>query len=113
MTKGIPIDETVAVKPKAHSLVILNNKEIKRAKNVNKSVVGNIRHKEYAYSLLGNKKIRQNMERKSKLHQIGTYDTNKISLSCFDDKRYILHDGVESLAYFHKDVVVYFSDNLS
>ena len=53
------------------------------------------------------------MERKSKLHQIGTYDINKISLSCFDDKRYILHDGVESLAYFHKDVVVYFSDNLS
>ena len=45
MTKGIPIDETVAVKPKVHSLVILNNKEIKRAKNVNKSVVGNIRHK--------------------------------------------------------------------
>ena len=53
------------------------------------------------------------MERKSKLHQIGTYDINKISLSCSDDKRYILHDGVASLAYFHKDVVVYFSDNLS
>ena len=24
------------------------------------------------------------------LHEIGTYDINKISLSCFDDKRYIL-----------------------
>lgn len=49
MTKGIPIDETVALKPKVLSLLILNNKEIKRAKNFNKSVVGNIRHKEYAY----------------------------------------------------------------
>ena len=25
-------------------------------------------------------------------------------LSCFDDIRYILDDGINSLAYFHKDV---------
>ena len=40
----------------------------------------------------------------SKLHRIGTYDVCKISLSCSDDKRYILGDGINSLAYFHKDV---------
>ena len=40
----------------------------------------------------------------SNLHQIGTYDMKKISLSCFDDKRYILDDGISTLAYFHKDV---------
>ena len=40
----------------------------------------------------------------SKLRRIGTYDICKISLSCFDDKRYILDDGVNSLAYFHKDI---------
>ena len=28
----------------------------------------------------------------------------KFLLSCFDDKRYILNDGINSLAYFHKDV---------
>ena len=43
----------------------------------------------------------------SELHRIGTYDVCKISLfffCCFfDDKRYILDDGVNSLAYFHKD----------
>ena len=38
-----------------------------------------------------------------KLHIIGTYDVCKISLSCFDDKRYILDNGINSLAYFHKD----------
>ena len=27
----------------------------------------------------------------------------KISLSCFDDKRFVLDDGVHTLAYFHKD----------
>ena len=40
----------------------------------------------------------------SKLHQIGTYDVCKISLSCFDDKRYVLDDGVNTLAYFHEDI---------
>ena len=32
-----------------------------------------------------------------KLHKIGTYDVCKISLSCFDDKRHILDDGINSL----------------
>ena len=27
-----------------------------------------------------------------------------MSLSCFDDKRYILNDGTKILAYFHKDL---------
>ena len=40
----------------------------------------------------------------SRLHRIGTYDACKISLSCFNDKRYILNDGVNSLAYLHKDI---------
>ena len=34
---------------------------------------------------------------------IGNYDVCKICLSCFVDKRYILDDGINSLAYFHKD----------
>ena len=37
-----------------------------------------------------------------KLHKTGTSDVCKISLSCFDDKRYVLDDGVNSLSYFHK-----------
>ena len=40
----------------------------------------------------------------SKLHKIGTYDVSKISKSCFDDKRYILNDDINTLAYFHKDI---------
>ena len=37
----------------------------------------------------------------SKLHR--TYDVTQIYLSCFNDKRYILDTGINSLAYFHKD----------
>ena len=36
-------------------------------------------------------------------HKIGTYEIDKKSLPCFDDKRYALDDGVNTLAYFHKD----------
>ena len=39
----------------------------------------------------------------AKKHKIGTYEIDKISLSCFDDDRYVLDDGVNTLAYFHKD----------
>ena len=52
--------------------------------------------------------IRNNMKRiQSKLHRTGTFDVCKISLSCFDDKKYILYDGVNSLAYFHNIDKIY------
>ena len=38
----------------------------------------------------------------SKLHRIGTFCN--ISLSCFDDKRYVLDDGVSTVAYFQRDI---------
>ena len=34
----------------------------------------------------------------SKYHKIGTYEINKISLSCFDDKIYIQNNGYNGLA---------------
>ena len=49
--------------------------------------------------------IRYKIKRiQSKLHKIETCNVCKISWSCFDDKKYILDDGLNSLAYFHKDV---------
>ena len=39
----------------------------------------------------------------SELHIICTYDACENSFSCFDDKRYILDDGINTVAYFHKD----------
>ena len=40
-----------------------------------------------------------------KRHKLGTYEIDKISLSCFDNKRYVLDDGNYALSYFHKDSV--------
>ena len=39
----------------------------------------------------------------AKKHKIGTYEILKILLSCSDNKRFVLDDGVHILAYFHKD----------
>ena len=39
-----------------------------------------------------------------KFYRIGNCDVCKISLSCFDDRKYILNVGINSLVYFHKDV---------
>ena len=39
----------------------------------------------------------------SEKHKIRTYEVNKISLSCFDHKRFVLDDGIHTFAYFHKD----------
>ena len=41
----------------------------------------------------------------AKKHKIETYEINKISLSCFDNERQVLDDGIHTLAYFHKDSV--------
>ena len=49
--------------------------------------------------------LRHTMRRiESNNHNLGTYETNIRSLSCFDDKRYILKNGINTLAYGDKDI---------
>ena len=99
--KGKIIREFVGLKSKLYSLISVDNEELTKAKGVNKK----IRHKEFVDVLFNKKVIRHNMKRiQSKLRKIGTYDSCKISLSCLVDKRYVLDNGVNILAYFHKDI---------
>ena len=39
-----------------------------------------------------------------KKQKMGTYEINKISLSVFDDKRFVLNDDIHTLAYFDKEI---------
>ena len=41
----------------------------------------------------------------SKKHKLGTYEIDKISLSCFDDKRFVLDDEIHSVFIFIKIVL--------
>ena len=62
--------------------------------------------KKFKDVLFNKKTIRHKMESiQSKKDKLATYKIDKISLSCFDDKRYVLNDGIWTLAYFHKDSV--------
>ena len=56
-------------------------------------------------TLFNKKIIRHKMRRiQGKKHKMGTYEINKISLSVFDDKRFVLNNGIHVLAYFHKNI---------
>ena len=97
-TRGVAIEEFVQLKPKMYSFLV-DNSEPKKVKGVNKNVAATISHNEYKDVLLTNTCIRQSMNRiQSKDHRIGTYEINKISLSCFDDKTYIQNNGCNGLA---------------
>ena len=39
-----------------------------------------------------------------KKHKTGTYEINKISLCVFDNKRFVLNDGIHTFSFFHKDL---------
>ena len=98
---GVEIDEFAGLKSKMYLLLAKNGLEVNKAKGVNLK----LRHKKYFMVLFNKKVVRHKMKRiLSEKHRMGTYEINKISLSCFDDKRYILDDGINSLAYFHKDI---------
>lgn len=75
----------------------------KTAKGIKKNIIkNNISHEKYKDVLLNKKQLRHSMKAiRSDKHQLGNYEVNKVSLSCYDDKRYVLADGITSYAYCH------------
>ena len=83
-----------------YSIRKVNGSESSTAKGVNIATEFN----EFKNVLFNKNIIRHKMKRtQAKKHKIWTYEIDKISLSCFDDKRFVLDDEVHTLAYFHKD----------
>ena len=84
-----------------HSMKNIDGKESNMAKRVNIATEFN----EFRDTLFNKKVLTHKMRRiQSKKHKLGTYEINKISLSYFDDKRFVLNNGIHTLAYFHKDL---------
>ena len=99
---GIIVETFVGLKSKMYSMNKTDGKECNAAKGVSIATEFNT-----FKNVLFNKKISRHKVRRiqSKRHKLGTYEIDKISLSCFDDKRYVLDNGIYTLAYFHKDSV--------
>ena len=100
---GIPITEFVGLRSKMYSYVKDNQKVGKTAKGIKKNIIkNNIKHEDYKNVLNNNKQIHHTMKTiRSINHQLGSYELNKVSLSCFDDKQYIANDGINSFSYGH------------
>ena len=99
---GIIVNEFVELKSKMYSMKKIDGKECNTAKGVSITTEFN----KFKDILFGKKNIRHKMKRNhSRKHKLGTYEIDKISLSCFDDERYVLDNGIYMLAYFHKDSV--------
>ena len=104
MSEGKIIDGFVGLKSKMYSIKTIDGKESDTAKGVNIAFEFN----EFKDALFSKKVVRHKRERiQSKKHKLGTYEINKMSLSCFDDKRFVLNDGIHTLAYLHKDIDSY------
>ena len=96
---GVIVTEFVRLKSKMYSMNKNDGKECNTAKVVSIATEFN----KFKDALFNKKNIRYKMKRiQRKKHKLGTYEIDKISLSCFGDKRYVLDDGIYTLSYFHK-----------
>ena len=126
-TNGLPIKEFTGLRSKCYSLIVENfdnfnecyykihgiplpkpEKEEETNKMRNKGIQKSVINKElnqnkYNMCLDGQDPIQYNNVRmfKSVNHQIYTVKQNKVSLSQYDNKRYIMDDGITTLPYGH------------
>ena len=111
---GIPIIEFIGLRSKMYSYIKDNQIGAKTAKGIKKNIINNdLKHKDYKEVLLNDKQMRHTMRSiRSSNHELGSFELNKISLSCFDDKRFIHENGITSYAYghraIHKTIASYF-----
>ena len=101
---GIPIREFVGLRSKMYSILYGDDgKEKKVAKGVVRSVIKNkLRHAQYK-STLDEMGVQQNSMKtiKSQLHHLYTVNLRKRTLCSYDDKRYVLDNGCDTLAHGH------------
>ena len=125
---GVPITEFVGLKSKMYSYIKSDEKGGKTTKGLKKNVIknnikysyiksdekggkttkglkknvikNNIKHKDYKYILLNNEQLHHKMKTiRSQKHQLRSYEINKVSLSCFDDKCCIHDNRISNYAY--------------
>ena len=104
---GRPIAEYVGLRPRMYSSLEANGNNTKKAKGVSKAVVKkHIRHEQYREALFEKTTFHHGMNvLRSERHHIYGQRLNKVSLSPFDSKRWIAENGVDTLAYGHRDAI--------
>ena len=100
---GKIIIEFVGLRAKLYSYLMDEGKEHKKCKGIKKQVVAtSIKHEDYKTCLTtGKEQLRKQNIIRSYEHEVFTEEVNKVALSALDDKRYILGDGIHTLAWGH------------
>ena len=100
VSEGKINDEFVRLKSMMYFMKNIDSIESNTAKGVNIATEFN----EFKDTLFNKKVVRHKMRtNQSKKYKIRTYEVNKILLSCFDNKRFVLDNDIYTLAYFHRD----------
>ena len=98
---GKYVIEAVILGPKIYSIRTVDRNE----KSIHKGHNSFIGYDEYEDTRTNKKVINNQMCRiKPKNHERFTYEINKRSLHDFDDKIYVLEDGINTLPYGHSDI---------
>ena len=94
---GVIITEFIGFKSKMYSFKKIDGKEHNTAKGVNIAT----QFDSFKDVLFNKKFIRNKMKKfQSKKHKLGKYEIDKIYPSCFDNKRYVLDDGIHTFKLF-------------
>ena len=104
---GKIIREVIAIGSKCNSILMDNNDEKQTCKGIKESYKKRyLKHENYKNCLFGS----QSRQRasfnnlRSHDHHIGLYRFTKTSLSCSNNKAYLLEDGITSYSYGHKNI---------
>jgi hypothetical protein len=101
---GKPPLEFVGLRSKMYSLLTYDKSMLKRtAKGVKKRYVSkHLQHDMYLRTLRSRTITRATYRQfRSRAHKIETVDYCKVALCAYDDKRYVLQDGISTKAYGH------------
>ena len=103
---GKNIKEFVGLRAKLYSYKMEEGKENKRCKGIKKAVIEkSIRHENYKTCLeTGKEQLRRQTIIRSYEHNLYLEEVNKIALSATDDKRYLLKDSYDTLAWGHRKI---------
>jgi len=105
-TGSLPPLEFVGLRAKMYSLSC-GKKSQKKVKGIKKNYFKkHVRHESFL-EVIRNPKLTTDATFRlfqSRKHEVRTVEINKVCLSAFDDKRYILDDGVTTLAYGHQQI---------
>ena len=95
--------EFIGLRSKMYSLKLPNSRIKITAKGVSRShILKNLKHKDYFHTIQTTKSSYDTFRTTtSQKHAVKTQEVNKLCLSAFDDKRYILPDGGSTLAHGH------------